>query len=294
MRTYLDCYPCLLGQALEASRRAGADVKAQREILEQVLELLKGFPPESKPPEINRVVHRIVREQMKTADPYREAKARSTEEALSLLPWMRRQLENVPDRLETAARFSIAGNIIDAIPGREYDLREEVQRVLEKPLTVNHLEPFREALAEADWVLFLADNAGETVCDRPLLELIEAPVTYAVKGSPIANDATMEDALAAGVDDEAKLMSTGSDAAGTLLETCSAAFREVFRDAPLIIAKGQANYECLSESGPRVFFLLQAKCPVLARDAGVPTESTILLRGQGERDTADSNEESAA
>ena len=281
MRTYLDCYPCLLGQALEASRRAGADAEAQREILREVLKLLEGIPPQSVPPEINRVVHRLVREAMGNADPYEEAKWRSTDEALSLLPWMKRQVQDAPDRLEAAARFAIAGNIIDAIPGRQYDLREEIRRVLDKPLTINHLDGLRSALEAAEWVLYLADNAGETVCDRPLLELIEAPVTYAVKGSPVANDATLEDALAAGVDQEAKLMSTGSDAAGTLLETCSIGFRETFREAPMIIAKGQANYECLSELGPRVFFLLQAKCPVLARDVGVPTGSTILLQGQG-------------
>ncbi len=284
MRTYLDCYPCMLGQAVEAARKAGADEETQRAILEEVLEALGDVPPRSKPPEISYRVHRIVRQRAGNADPYREAKARSTEEALGLLPWMRRELAEAGDPLETAARMSIAGNIIDAIPGRQYALRDELQRVLDYPLAINDVERLRCALEDADWVLYLADNAGETVCDRLLIQTLGVPVRYAVKGSPIANDATIEDALAAGVDQDAELISTGSDAPGTLLETCSAAFRRFFLDAPVIIAKGQANYECLSEAGPAIFFLLQAKCPVLARDVGVPPGSTILCQGSGNED----------
>jgi len=280
MRTYLDCYPCFLGQALEASRMAGADEAQQRAIVHSVLVKLQHVKPSSMPPRMGQNVHRIVREQTGNADPYRATKARSTKEALELLPWMNDLVDRASDPLETAVRLSIAGNIIDAIPGRQVDLQEEMDRALSRPLTVNDVDALRAALDDADWVLFLADNAGETVCDRPLINLIEAPVTYAVKGSPIANDATMEDALAAGVDEEAEVVANGSDAAGTLLATCSRAFRETFRKAPLIIAKGQANYECLSEAGRRVFFLLQTKCPVVARDVGVPQGSTILRQGQ--------------
>jgi len=211
----------MLGQAVEAARKAGADEETQRAILEEVLEALGDVPPRSKPPEISYRVHRIVRQRAGNADPYREAKARSTEEALGLLPWMRRELAEAGDPLETAARMSIAGNIIDAIPGRQYALRDELQRVLDYPLAINDVERLRCALEDADWVLYLADNAGETVCDRLLIQTLGVPVRYAVKGSPIANDATIEDALAAGVDQDAELISTGSDAPGTLLETCS-------------------------------------------------------------------------
>jgi len=281
VRTYLDCYPCMLGQAVDAARMTGASEELQRSALREVLEILKDMPSLSKPPEIGHKVHRIVRARTGDPDPYREAKAQSTHEALELLPWMRHIVDGVPDPLEAAARLSIAGNIIDAIPGRQYNLRDEVRRVLDQPLAVGDVEALRDSLREADWVLYLADNAGETVCDRPLIEAMALPVKYAVKGAPVANDATMDDALAAGVDQSAEVVSTGSDAPGTLLETCSPAFQRLYADAPLIIAKGQANYECLSEAGPRVFFLLQAKCPVLARDLNVLAGSTVLRQGGG-------------
>lgn len=281
MRTYLECYPCMLGQAVEAARMAGANERQQREILERVLDVLKDVPVTSKPPQISQPVHRIVREETTNEDPYREVKTRSTQEALELMPWMKRMLNDADDQVQTAARFSIAGNVIDARPGRQYDLRDEVLRALDEPIAVDDSESLQAALNEAAWVLILADNAGETVFDRLLIQAIDPPVTYAVKGRPIANDATMEDARAAGLDQVAELMSNGSDAPGTLLETCSESFRQAYDEAPLVIAKGQANYETLSSAGPRVFFLLQAKCPVLARDAGVPMRSMILRQGRG-------------
>jgi uncharacterized protein with ATP-grasp and redox domains len=136
----------------------------------------------------------------------------------------------------------------------------------------------REKLAAAGHVLFLADNAGETVFDRVLVETLPVPVLYAVKGGPILNDATMEDAIAAGLDQCATLSSTGSDAPGTIVALCSKGFRRQYSAAPLIIAKGQANYETLSDAGPRVFCLLQVKCPVIGRDIGAPVGSIILRR----------------
>lgn len=279
MRAYLDCYPCILGQALEAARMAGANEREQEEILQRVLNVLGETPARSRPPRISQTVHRVVREQTGCRDPYREAKARSTQDALALHPWMERRLNDAKKRLDLAMRFSIAGNVIDARPGRQYDLRDELERALGEPLAIDDGAALRVALSEVDRVLFLADNAGETVCDRLLIEAIELPVTYVVKDGPIANDATMEDARAAGLDQVAELMSSGSDAAGTLLDLCSESFRRTYDEAPLIIAKGQANYESLTGAGPRVFFLLQAKCPILVRDAGVPARSFILQQG---------------
>jgi len=98
-------------------------------------------------------------------------------------------------------------------------------------------------------------------------------------GGPILNDATLEDACA-GVDRMAEVVSTGSDAPGTILAFCTAEFRRLYDEAELIIAKGQANYETLSEEGARVFLLLQAKCPVIAHDVGVPVGSIVLRQGE--------------
>jgi len=279
MKIYLDCYPCFLRQALEAARYAGASESSQQVVVLQALDLLSRIDPTSTPPEIGDQIHRLVRQESGHEDPYRDAKNASTRQVLALVPRMTSLLAQADDPLEIAVRLSIAGNIIDLAIDRTYDLWSEVERVLAQPFAIADLPALRAALTRARQVLFLADNAGETVFDRLLIENLGVPVIYAGKGGPILNDATLDDARVAGVDRVAEVVSTGSDAPGTILARCSDTFRQLYDDADLVIAKGQANYETLSTAGDRTFFLLQTKCPVIARDAGVPVRSILLKQG---------------
>jgi uncharacterized protein with ATP-grasp and redox domains len=184
--------------------------------------------------------------------------------------------------LETALRLSIAGNIIDYGTADQYDLAATIERVLAQPFAIGDLAAFEEALVDSRKnILYLADNAGETVFDRILLEVIDRPTTYVVRSAPILNDATRQDALAAGLGDIAEIVDSGSDAPGTILSLCSPGFLILFAEADLIIAKGQGNYESLSQVDKRVFFLLQAKCPVIARDLNVAAGSIVLKLASG-------------
>jgi uncharacterized protein with ATP-grasp and redox domains len=285
MKTYLDCYPCFMRQALDAARMSGADEQQQKAVLNRVCDLLKTIRPSSTPPEIGDAVHRLVREGTPGRDPYAKLKKATTEKALGVLPRMKALVGGADDPLEVAVRLSIAGNIMDAGPDRSYELWDTVERVLAQPFAIDHGEALRGALSNVDWLLFLGDNAGETVFDRVLIETLDVPVTYAVKGGPALNDATREDAVAAGLDRVAEIVDTGLDAPGTILDgtrerCCSEEFRQLYGAARLVIAKGQANYETLSEEGSKVFFLLQAKCPIIARDAGVPVGSIVLKQGK--------------
>ncbi len=175
-----------------------------------------------------------------------------------------------------AVRIAIAGNIIDLGVADSYNLNATLSRVLIEPFAINDLVSLRNALAKSASVLYLADNAGETVFDKVLIETLEIPVIYVVKAGPIINDATHEDAVAAGIDQVAKIIDNGSNAPGTLLDQCSKVFCKRFAQADLIIAKGQANYESLSNSTAPIFFLLQAKCNVIARDLGIAEGSSVL------------------
>lgn len=278
MKTYLDCYPCFLRQALSAARRAQASEELQRRILLNTMEALSNLPDTATPPEMGLHIHRQVREQTCIGDPYRQDKALATQQALALYPRLKEKVEASSDPLETAVRLAIAGNIIDLGVAETYDLEANLQQVLKQTPAINDLEPLRQALAANPSILYLADNAGETVFDRVLIETLDRPVTYAVKASPIINDAILEDAVAAGIDAIAEVIDNGSDAPGTLLDYCSSSFCAQFDQAELIIAKGQANYESLSDNPAPIFFLLQAKCSVIARDLNVETGDTILKR----------------
>lgn len=285
MKTRLDCYPCFLRQSLQAARLAGAAEETQRAILEMVLhELIGIISVDTMPVEMGDRIHRLVREQTGNVDPYRAVKARDTAAALEMYPQLKEIIAAAEDPRAVGARLAIAGNIIDFGVGLEYDLWDTVTRVLAQPFAIDDSAALRAALDAADWLLYIGDNAGETVFDRLFIETLHMPVIYAVKDIPVLNDATREDALAAGLGEVAEVVSSGCEAPGTLLARCSDEFKARYAAAPLIIAKGQGNYEGLSTAPGPLFFLLQTKCPVLARDVGTQVGDIVLKRG--EYDTA--------
>jgi len=115
-----------------------------------------------------------------------------------------------------------------------------------------------------------------------LIEQLSPPrVTLAVRGAPIINDATLADARATGLDALVAVIDNGSDAPGTVLEDCNEAFRRYYHEANLIIAKGQGNFETLSDAPDNIFFLFQAKCPVIAAHVGQPVGTHIMTRSTG-------------
>jgi len=278
MKTYLDCYPCFINQALRVVRMVSSDLVLQKKLVDRSLQILMDLPAGATPPQIAAQIHEMVREQTGVDDPFREMKFKSTQDALELYPEFQIRLLTSTDALETAVRLSIAGNIIDfGVDDTHADLGKTVDRVLEQELGIDHLPLLRKRISEVDEILFLADNAGETVFDRLLIETLPVPVTYAVKGGPILNDAVREDARRAGIESVAReVIDNGSRAPGTVLELCSPSFRERFENAELIIAKGQGNYETLSDAGEKVFCLLQVKCPVLGRDLDAPVGALIV------------------
>jgi len=241
------------------------------------MEKLHALPADATPPQMAYQIHQLVRQQTNSFDPYRQAKDEATQQALALYPRLKEKVSQASDPLEIAVRIAIAGNIIDLGVAESYNLEATLDRVLTQEFAINDLASLRASLAESNSILYLADNAGETVFDRVLIETLEQAVTYVVKAGPIINDATREDAVAAGIVQQvADIIDNGSEAPGTLLDQCSDIFRKHFEQAELIIAKGQANYESMSGSQAPLFFLLQAKCSVIARDMGVAEGSMVL------------------
>jgi uncharacterized protein with ATP-grasp and redox domains len=281
MKTHLDCIPCLLRQALEAARLISEEVSFHERILREVLQWTVEMDLNWPPPLLAQRIHRLLRETAGVDDPYREAKALQNQTAQRLLPLYRKQIASAADPLETAVRLAVAANLIDmgAKTGwDEADVPGELERAAEAPLC-GDVDSLRAAAAQAGRILYLADNAGEIFFDRLLIErLPRGRVTAAVRGAPAINDATREDALAAGLDGLAEIIDNGSDAPGTLLADCSPEFRRRFAQADLILAKGQGNFESLAGEPGNIFFLFRVKCPVTAAMVGRPVGTHVLAR----------------
>lgn len=290
MKTYLDCIPCFFKQALEASRIAGANEKIQRRVLNAVAEALPEFPLEASPPQMGRIIYSLVREYTETDDPYLQIKEQSNRLALSIYDRAINDLARGQDRLLNAVELAIAGNIIDYGVNNTLDIGVELEKILsaerniigDEDQTFFNIDSFKKSLSEANTVLYLGDNAGETVFDRILMEEIKRmdgtkTITYVVKEKPSINDALKKDAVDCGIDTIAEIVSSGSDAPGTIPALCSDEFMNSFHKADIVISKGQGNFEGLSDSERTVFFLLIAKCPVIAADIGCRVGNMVLL-----------------
>jgi len=289
MKTYLDCIPCFFRQALETARIAGAGEKKQKRILIEIARLLSEFDLHLSPPEMGRVVYGLVQKITKNSDPYIKIKEKSNRLALNMYRKLKRKVSRSQDRLLLAVELAIAGNIIDYGVKNSLNVDVELARILneekkvlkkEKKTIFDYIK-FKKALQKSKTILYLADNAGEVVFDRILIEEIKKldpnkQVFYAVKDKPIINDALAADAVFCGIDRIASVISSGSDAPGTVLSLCSQDFLKVYRKADMIISKGQGNFEALSRTKRPVFFLFMAKCPVIARDVGCHVGDVIL------------------
>ena len=284
MRIFLDCIPCFVRQALDSARLATDDERIHEQVVREVLRLAADLDMSQSPPAIGQQIHRLIRKLIDNNDPYRELKQRFNRLALRLCAELEERVRTSEDPLETAVRLAIAGNIIDL--GVKTSIEEsDVARTIRDCLTADfdnqQIEEFRNAVSQAGKILYLADNAGEIVFDRLLIEQLPyEKVTVVVKGNPVINDATIEDADVAGLTRIVEVIDNGSDAPGTILETCSQTFRDRFEDADLIVAKGQGNYETLSDADKNIFFILKAKCPVIASDLGCEVGEMILQRSK--------------
>lgn len=280
MRTYFDCIPCFVRQVLDSVRMTTDDEQIQEKVLREALYLGSKMDLSQSPPAMAQKIHRFIREITGVKDPYLEVKNRFNKLGLQMYPELKQQVETSADPLETAVRLAIAGNIIDFGVNsvvEQSQVEKTIAESLTEPLDMEAMEEFRDATSQAEDILYLGDNTGEIVFDRLLIEQLPyEKITFAVKGGPILNDATIEDAQIVGLTDIVNVIDNGSDAPGTILESCSEAFRRRFDKSDLIIAKGQGNYETLSNIDKNIFFMLQPKCVVLARHLGCEIGSLVL------------------
>lgn len=267
MQTSPDCLPCFLRQSSHVTRLVGCSPAREEEILRDCTQLIHSFDLSFSPPENAVALYRLIARLTGHSDPFSDLKKGANHAALAMLPRLRKIIAESADPLLTSARLAIAGNIIDYGAQQEFDVEESITASLKRTPAIDHFAWFRERLAKAKRILYLADNCGELVFDRLFIEQIGKPVTMAVKASPIINDALLTDADECGLTAICRVVDNGTGCPGTPLDTCSPEFQRLFREADLIISKGQGNFETLSETVAPLFFLLLVKCQAVAAHA---------------------------
>jgi hypothetical protein len=269
----------LLRQVLDAVNYLEFEPDTTREILNRSMQDLINMEDNLTSSELAARIHQNIIQKAGGIDPYLNVKEMSLKKAAELYDYARNIITSSNDPLETAIKVCTAGNIIDFGPAADFNLKTAIDQVLKTSFAHFDYEAFKVALRYAERILFLGDNAGETLFDKLLIEQIAKPMDYVVKSAPIMNDALREDALLTGFPDYVSIIENGTAIQGTVLSQCSGAFLEKFKMADMIISKGMANFETLPHEGERTFFMLKIKCKPIAELSGIPFGSFVLKQG---------------
>ena len=282
MKTKTDCIPCVFKQSLTTIRHVTNDEEIIERVMKKIAEIYSKKSLQTTPAYFSQATYEIISKETGVADPFFDEKKKFNELVLTMVPDCCKALQKSDDPLTTGAHLAVAGNIIDLGIGSELDIHGTLSSALEIPFTINHIERLRADLAKYSSLFYIGDNAGEIVFDRLFIEVLKKlyphlEITFSVKSKPIINDATMDDAIAVGMTKVCDVIETGGNYIGAPLDKVSKEFLEKFNSSEIIIAKGHGNFETLNEEiGKNIYFILKAKCQMVANELGVSIGDSVL------------------
>lgn len=279
------CRSCILEQTITAAKISGVDDALLSRITARSNEILDTAPKDTTAPEVAADIYGMISELTGNPDPYYERKKESTREALSIFPRIREMVHESTDPLKHSLLAAAAGNIIDfGVPSIAASPQTILDEFHELQFHHDDLPALKKDLLSARSILYLADNAGELVFDRLFLdyalEHLPALITLAVRGGPVINDVTRDDAKASMIDDRIELIDTGAAVPGALLTRASDQFLKVFHDSDIVISKGQGNFEVLEGANHTIYFIFKVKCAAVSEYLTVPLGSLMLLKNR--------------
>jgi len=296
MKLLPECSPCLEKQIRNLTGLIGLKEDQAQQVLGRLRDHLERKSDSLSAPEITAeiytLIHRTFFPDVDLFDPYRELKKTTNEMAMEHYDRMCRLVAEAPSPLKMAVKVAAAGNIIDfgVKHHQDVNIEDEVEGIGQLEFGIFDYPSFEETVKTARSILYIGDNAGEIVFDKVLIKTIanvnpSVEIVFAVRHRPIINDATMTDAMAVNMGEYATVISSGSVVPGTLLEETSTTFRKYFDAADMVIAKGQGNFETLSEvDKDPVYFLLRIKCEVVAGNIGSDKGSLVLWKHELKRE----------
>jgi uncharacterized protein with ATP-grasp and redox domains len=272
------CVYCLITAFGRSLEKNNIPVSKKEDFTHEMISVLNEKWNTINAPDCAREIHKLYRQYISNDDPYKEIKKKSNDTVMQMSDELELMISGSKDPFITALKLAIAGNIIDFAVNENFDLEGTIDRVLNSDFAVDHSATLKEELKKAKQVLYIGDNAGEIVFDKLFIRELDHPdLTYSVRGAPVINDATMEDAEYVGLTSLVKVISSEYDAPSTILARSGEEFRNNYKNADIIISKGQGNLEGLIvEKDPRIFFLLMVKCEVMAEFLNTEVGSYIV------------------
>ncbi|MFL0269387.1 damage-control phosphatase ARMT1 family protein [Clostridium sp. WILCCON 0202] len=286
MRMHDKCLPCMINQVIKVADITGVDKK--EELLREVFTYLSKIDFETTTPEVIGEIFDMIKKHTNNPDPYKETRNYYNTMFLELLPKFEVKIEQAVNPFQLAVRYAIIGNIIDFNPIHNIlleDIFDYFEKMEQLELAKDDSNALMKDILNSKILLYLGDNCGEICLDKILLKKIKeknpnVKILFGVRGKPVVNDSIAEDAYAVGIDEYAEIIDNGDGSLGTVLNRTSPEFKEAYKKADIIIAKGQANYECLSEENKNIYFLLMTKCDVIANDIDAPEKKMICMKNK--------------
>jgi len=287
MKFNYECLNCNINQVLKTTSLLEINENVKEVIVRKVLLYLGQVDYNKSNPEILKGTYKIITTELQVSDPYYSLKILYNRAALDLASRVKEIIEESNNSLNTALKMAIVGNLIDFASGHFVDeniLQEAIELVDKKSLKIDHSQELFLDLNKKKTLLYLGDNCGEIVFDKIFISYLkkvnpQLEVTYAVRGQAIINDVTLNDSRMVKMEEVAKVISNGDGASGTVLKDTSLEFQSHFAKADVIIAKGQGNFESLSESlNDNIYFLLMAKCDLVAKVLNIEKGSIVCIK----------------
>lgn len=289
MRLDLNCITCNINQAIKIADLLEIDRHKKEEIMREVLRYLSLTNYSKCNPEVIGGTWDIILKHIDSDNPYADIKKYYNLEVLKMVTTIENVIEKSDDRFNTALKIAISGNLIDFAAKHKFDLemlKKKIMSINEITLAIDHSKSLHDNLKTAKSLMYLGDNCGEICLDKLFIKYIkeefpDIKVYFGVRGKPIVNDVTFDDALMIGMQEFADIIENGDGSLGTVIERVSNEFKEKFYSADVIIAKGQGNYESLSEIDKNnVFHLFMAKCEPVSNSLEVKNMSIVCVENK--------------
>ena len=285
MKLQEKCIPCIVNQSIKVADMVGIEDK--NDLLREMFRYLSNvdFSMISSPELIGENFN-VLKRITGNVDPYKKTRERYNKMFLDRIDLFEEEIAKSEDNFMEAVKYAIIGNVIDFNPIHELtesDINEKFEILKKEKLEIDDTEELRKDIDCARSILYLGDNCGEICLDKILIKKIKkrnpaCQIFFATRGAAVVNDSVEEDAYLVGMDEYARIISNGDGSLGTVLTRTSKEFNEIYYSADVIIAKGQANYECLSNENQNIYFLLMTKCDVIAKSIGIPEMKMICMK----------------
>lgn len=284
MKINYKCLPCLVNQVVKVAEMT--NVTQREKLFQDVFKYLSKLDFNKTNPEVIGTTFRMLKQHIGNEDPYLEIRNYYNELFLKMEEEFEKKIDESINPFEEAVKYAIVGNIIDFNPVHNHsmaDIMAYFNQIDEYKLSINDSDELIRDVQDAKVILYLGDNCGEICLDKILVKKIKAlnpnsHIYFGTRGAAVVNDSIAEDAYSVGINQYATVISNGDDSLGTVLSRTSEAFNEIYEKADVVIAKGQANYESLSEEKKNIYFMLMTKCEVISEYIGTAQKSLVCMK----------------